>query len=505
MDLSNGPIMNRQPTSNSKLVSNLSKMRYLDLSYNNFDEDAFKILGALPSLKFLSLVSNSMEGPLSNQELTYNLSNLEVLLLRGNLLNGTLPMEVPQLYGEILEENGIDLAEMKILRGEMEELGIDSNICKPGQYNHLSCPMCKGGDSEGKSLFIFITANGSNPVLRLKASLEPPGLTQGLTNSKQESIIGTQNGSDLFNEMKHWFLSFKSQKFLENLECYENLAKSQASKTLGFVENILVIGHSCCGGIRALMSMQDDVNSSPSDIIGLILVKNLIKCRAEDETPIRILTIRRIPRVEDSLPLYDILNQFQKGHSHMAAVVKNKHNVKDTAGNATDKNDMIMININSNSSILQKQAEGKGIEIKQQKSISTHAPPSVTSSDTTESQSPALQYIAERCSDSWNLQPKKGGEQGDANKTKKVLESLPDQEEEVIGIITMEDVLEELLQNYTYSGEASEEFDRDDNTLTLIKPSPMPSKDIRRPLEVGSVHGGNNGVSNGDLEEDKTE
>ncbi|CAL5386954.1 unnamed protein product [Camellia sinensis] len=144
-------------------------------------------------------------------------------------------------------------------------------------------------------------------------------------------------------------------------------------------------------------------SGSPSNIIGLILVKNLIKCCAEDETPIRILTIRRIPRVVDSLPLYDILNQFQKGHSHMATVVKSKHNVKDTVGNATDKNDMIMININSNSSILQKQAEGKGIEIKQQKSISTHTPPSVTSSDTTESQSLALQYITERCSDSWNL------------------------------------------------------------------------------------------------------
>ncbi|CAL5382582.1 unnamed protein product [Camellia sinensis] len=63
---------------NSNLLSNLSKLRHLDLSYNNFDEDAFRILGALPSLKFLSLVSNSMEGPLSNQ---------------GNLLNGTLPME----------------------------------------------------------------------------------------------------------------------------------------------------------------------------------------------------------------------------------------------------------------------------------------------------------------------------------------------------------------------------------------------------------------------------
>ncbi|CAL5348486.1 unnamed protein product [Camellia sinensis] len=56
-----------------------------------------------------------------------------------------------------------------------------------------------------------------------------------------------------------------------------------------------------------------------------------------------------------------------------------------------------------------------------------------------------------------------------------------------------------------YLGEASEEFDRDDNTLTLIKLSPMPSKDIRSPLEVGSVHGGNNGVWNVDLEENKIE
>ncbi|KAI7979741.1 Receptor-like protein 13 [Camellia lanceoleosa] len=77
----------------SKLLSNLSKMRHLDLSGNHFDKDAFRILGALPSLKFLSLESNRIEGPLSNQELTYNLSNLEVLLLKSNQLNGTLPME----------------------------------------------------------------------------------------------------------------------------------------------------------------------------------------------------------------------------------------------------------------------------------------------------------------------------------------------------------------------------------------------------------------------------
>ncbi|CAL5364424.1 unnamed protein product [Camellia sinensis] len=81
--------------------------------------------------------------------------------------------------------------------------------------------------------------------------------------------------------------------------------------------------------------------------------------------------------------------------------------------------------------------ERKGYLLEQQESIYTHAPPSVTSSDTTESQSPALQHTAERCNDSWHLQPRKGGEQGDENITKKVLESLPDQEEEVIGIWKM--------------------------------------------------------------------
>uniref|UniRef100_A0A0E0K865 CNNM transmembrane domain-containing protein n=1 Tax=Oryza punctata TaxID=4537 RepID=A0A0E0K865_ORYPU len=63
-------------------------------------------------------------------------------------------------------------------------------------------------------------------------------------------------------------------------------------------------------------------SGSPNNIIGLILVKNLITCQPEDEVPIRNVTIRKIPRVSDDLPLYDILNEFQKGHSHMAVVVR---------------------------------------------------------------------------------------------------------------------------------------------------------------------------------------
>ncbi|EYU46611.1 hypothetical protein ABFS82_04G025800 [Erythranthe guttata] len=58
------------------------------------------------------------------------------------------------------------------------------------------------------------------------------------------------------------------------------------------------------------------------NIIGLLLVKSLLTVRAETETPVSSVSIRRMPRVPADMPLYDILNEFQKGSSHMAAVVK---------------------------------------------------------------------------------------------------------------------------------------------------------------------------------------
>ncbi|KAL5151384.1 Beta carbonic anhydrase 5, chloroplastic [Glycine soja] len=157
----------------------------------------------------------------------------------------------------------------------------------------------KKGNFEQTHFGIF-TALRRNQGFTLKASMGPPGFTEKLNNNKLKTLADAEDGCDIFNDLKD----------RKNIEHFENLAKVQTPKfmviacadsrvcpsnVLGFqpgeafmirnvanlvpifesgptetnaalefavnsllVENILVIGHSCCGGIRALMGMQDD-------------------------------------------------------------------------------------------------------------------------------------------------------------------------------------------------------------------------------------------------------
>jgi ankyrin repeat/SOCS box protein 13/metal transporter CNNM len=56
-------------------------------------------------------------------------------------------------------------------------------------------------------------------------------------------------------------------------------------------------------------------------VVGMILVKNLIMVSPADKTPIREITLRRMPTVPTNEGLYDLLNLFQEGRRHMAMVV----------------------------------------------------------------------------------------------------------------------------------------------------------------------------------------
>ncbi|TKY45270.1 DUF21 domain-containing protein [Spatholobus suberectus] len=164
-----------------------------------------------------------------------------------------------------------------------------------------------------------------------------------------------------------------------------------------------------------------------TNIVGIILVKNLIFFRPEDETPIKYITIRRVPRVGEDWPLYDILNQFKKGQSHLAVVLKCEENIRTAATDTEVKTPGLC----------------SSFELGDCARISTDT--SNWHSQETEYYSATLKNVMHREGDS---DPQRRSEQPDASSSFENLESLPATDEEVIGIITLEDVMEELLQIY---------------------------------------------------------
>ncbi|KAG0147737.1 hypothetical protein CROQUDRAFT_76239 [Cronartium quercuum f. sp. fusiforme G11] len=91
-----------------------------------------------------------------------------------------------------------------------------------------------------------------------------------------------------------------------------------------------VLGRVLASGHSRIPIYEDSVDAngmSRRKILGALLTKQLILIDPEDAVPLRDFPLNPLPLVADNMPLLNILNSFQEGRSHLAIVCPRPHKV----------------------------------------------------------------------------------------------------------------------------------------------------------------------------------
>lgn len=157
-----------------------------------------------------------------------------------------------------------------------------------------------------------------------------------------------------------------------------------------------------------------------TNIIGVILIKDLLGINLECEAAVKSVTIRRIPRVPENMPLHDILEVFEQSCSNMAVVVRQTNKAKQSSSKNVENDSMEVVKV----------------DIDDEKPCQEKIPPTLkwNISSSNESNADGSRKRNYRDTLYSNIVAIEGP-----------LSNIPE-EEEVVGIITRNDVFEEAIQ-----------------------------------------------------------